>query len=182
MTRLLKQVARSFLLVMTAPSLCMMPLTAYAQFDRPMPDLTPFQLLDIAKQEKLQQEQNPQIDENALTFQTQVLEASGVVLVEFMLPTCAECTPTVKVLKELVAKYKGQVQYLRLNIDKNPGLGEKYDIPRIPAVLVFKDGQFVEKLAVFTPRQKERLAATLEQALASPAASTLAGKVTAPLR
>ena len=155
--------------------------TAQAQFDSRLPDLTPFQLLDAAAANQAR----PAADENALMFQTLVLDRKGVVLVEFMLPTCAECTPTVKVLKNLVAQYNGKVQYLRLDIDKNPGLGIKYDIPRIPAVLVFKDGEFVEKLAVFTPQQKNKLASTLDNALglpARPSGATLAGKEAAPTR
>jgi thioredoxin 1 len=139
---------------------------AQGVFNSNGPDLSSFQLIDALKSN--QSAPGPLVDVNALTFQTQVLEKAGVVLVEFMLPTCAECNPTVRVLKNLVSKYDGKVSHLRLDIDKNPGLGEKYDIPRVPAVLVFKDGQFVEKLAVFNIKQESHLAATINEQLGLP--------------
>lgn len=152
-----------------------------AQFsNNQIPDLTPFQLLDVAA---ANQERLPE-DENILAFQTQVLDKPGVVLIEFMIPTCAECAPTVKTLKEVVTKYDGKVDYLRLDINKNPGLGIKYDVPRVPAVLVFKDGQLQEKLAVFNPRQKPQLIFALDDALELPhgMAPAIAGRVTSPTK
>jgi thioredoxin-like negative regulator of GroEL len=143
--------------------LVMAPQVAPAQqFNTNTPDLTPFQMLDVLRS------QNPvqaAVDVNALTFKNQVLEKPGVVLVEFMLPTCGECDPVLRIMKDIVSRYDGKVGYLRLDIDKNPAIGEKYDIPRIPAILVFKDGRLLKKFAVFNAAQKDRLAATIDEQL-----------------
>ena len=102
-------------------------------------------------------------DQDLGKFNREVLDKPGIALVEFMLPTCLACSPTGRLINELTAKYHGKVTWLRLDINKNIGLSYKYDIPFVPAVLVFKDGRLVKKFAVFKLSQKPELAATLDK-------------------
>ncbi len=59
-------------------------------------------------------------------------------MVEFSLPTCPACDPAAKSIIELVSKFGGKVDYVRLDLNKNLGLSYKYDVPEVPAVLLFK--------------------------------------------
>jgi thiol-disulfide isomerase/thioredoxin len=102
-------------------------------------------------------------DQDIGKFNREVLEKHGIALVEFMSPTCLVCNPTARLLNELTAKYHGKVNWLRFDVNKNVGLSYKYDIPFVPAVLVFKDGHLVRKFAVFKESQKPQLAETLDK-------------------
>lgn len=149
-----------------------------AQYNPNMPDVTQFQMMDIANQAQTT------VDEDSLTFKTRVLRKRGVVLVELMLPTCAQCSPVVRAVKDIVARYDGKIGYLRLDINKNLGLGDRYDVLRVPAILVFKDGQLVEKFVVFNIKQKDILVATINRALGIPPSSvpSLAAKDSAAVK
>lgn len=102
-------------------------------------------------------------EQETAKFNREVLERPGIVLVEFMLPTCLICNPAARCLNELTAKYHGKVHWVRLDINKNINLSYKYDVPNVPAVLVFKDGRLIKKFAVFKPAQKDQLAETLNK-------------------
>jgi len=101
-------------------------------------------------------------DEDASRFGQEVLEKRGLVIVEFMSPSCLACNPTARMLYHLVNKYDGKVLWFRLNIHKNPGLSDHYEVPKVPAVLLFKDGHLVKKFNAFNEYQRSRLAQVVD--------------------
>jgi len=107
-------------------------------------------------------------NDQELKFRTRVLGRRGIVLVEFSLPTCPACDPASKSLIELVSHFGGKVDYIRLDLNKNLGLSYKYDVPEVPAVLVFKNGQLEERYVTYKAEQRNSLGQSLSRLIADP--------------
>ncbi len=107
-------------------------------------------------------------NEQDLKFRTRVLARRGIVLVEFSLPTCPACDPAAKSIIELLSKFGGKVDYIRLDLNKNLGLSYKYDVPEVPAVLLFRNGNLEERFVTFKSSQKIELAESIARLLSEP--------------
>ncbi|HDC9545005.1 TPA: thioredoxin [Staphylococcus aureus] len=88
---------------------------------------------------------------------------SGVQLVDFWATWCGPCKMIAPVLEELAADYEGKADILKLDVDENPSTAVKYEVMSIPTLIVFKDGQPVDKVVGFQP--KENLAEVLDKHL-----------------
>ncbi|HDM4115196.1 TPA: thioredoxin [Staphylococcus aureus] len=88
---------------------------------------------------------------------------SGVQLVDFWATWCGPCKMIAPVLEELAADYEGKADILKLDVDENPSTAAKYEVMSIPTLIVFKDGQPVDKVVGFQP--KEILAEVLDKHL-----------------
>ena len=88
---------------------------------------------------------------------------SGVQLVDFWATWCGPCKMIAPVLEELAADYEGKADILKLDVDENPSPAAKYEVMSIPTLIVFKDGQPVDKVVGFQP--KENLAEVLDKHL-----------------
>jgi len=74
------------------------------------------------------------------TFEQEVLNAEGPVLVDFWADWCGPCKMIAPILDEISTEYAGKVRVAKLNIDENPGTPPKYGIRGIPTLMLFKDG------------------------------------------
>ncbi len=74
------------------------------------------------------------------TFEQEVLNAEGPVLVDFWADWCGPCKMIAPILDEISSEYDGKVRVAKLNIDENPGTPPKYGIRGIPTLMLFKDG------------------------------------------
>ncbi|HHC8875096.1 TPA: thioredoxin [Staphylococcus aureus] len=88
---------------------------------------------------------------------------SGVQLVDFWATWCGPCKMIAPVLEELAADYEGKADILKLDVDENLSTAAKYEVMSIPTLIVFKDGQPVDKVVGFQP--KENLAEVLDKHL-----------------
>ena len=75
------------------------------------------------------------------SFNTDVLQAKGVVLVDFWAEWCGPCKMIAPALEEIGAEFKGQVTVAKVNIDDNPMTPNAYAVRGIPTMMLFKDGK-----------------------------------------
>lgn len=86
------------------------------------------------------------------TFQTEV-ESGGTVLVDFWAPWCGPCKMIAPVLEEIDGEIGGKVKIVKVNVDDNPESAQRFGVMSIPTLMLVKDGQVVDKIVGFQPKE-----------------------------
>ncbi|WP_017473349.1 thioredoxin [Amphibacillus jilinensis] len=86
---------------------------------------------------------------------------SGLVLADFWAPWCGPCKMIGPVLEELSEEMNDKVKIVKLNVDDNQETASKFGVMSIPTLLLFKDGEVVDQVVGFQP--KEALEARINQ-------------------
>ncbi|MFA1711827.1 thioredoxin [Peribacillus simplex] len=93
------------------------------------------------------------------TFTTDTSE--GVVLVDFWAPWCGPCKMIAPVLQELDTEIGDKAKIVKVDVDENQETAGKFGVMSIPTLIVLKDGEVVDKVVGFQP--KEALAELIEK-------------------
>lgn len=86
-------------------------------------------------------------------FKEKVLDAEGVVVVDFWAAWCGPCIALGPVLEQVGKDSKGKAKVMKLNVDENNTTAHEYQIRSIPNVKIFKDGEVVKDLVGLLPKE-----------------------------
>jgi thioredoxin 1 len=94
------------------------------------------------------------------TFQSDVLDSSLPVLVDFWADWCQPCKMIAPFVEQIAKDYEGKLRVAKLDADANPDIMIQYGVMGLPTLLLFKDGEPVERITGFQP--KDRITKQLE--------------------
>jgi thioredoxin 1 len=75
------------------------------------------------------------------TFDEQVIQSEKPVLVDFWAEWCGPCHAVLPVLEKIVEEHAGELRLVKVNIDEEQELANRYGVMSIPTVILFKDGE-----------------------------------------
>ena len=78
-------------------------------------------------------------------FEQEVLKSDIPVLVDFWAVWCGPCQMLAPVLEDIASEYEGKIKVAKINVDEETELAIKYGVQAIPTMLLFKNGQIVNK-------------------------------------
>jgi len=88
------------------------------------------------------------------TFQSEVIEASLPVLVDFTAVWCQPCKQLDPIVQQLAQEWAGKIKVVKLDVDDNPNLATDYTVMGVPTLMLFKGGQPVERVTGFQPKDR----------------------------
>jgi thioredoxin 1 len=95
------------------------------------------------------------------SFSTAV--AHGITVVDFWAPWCAPCREIAPVTEVLAKEFKGKAAFAKLNVDDFIPLSEQYEVLSMPTLVIFKEGQVVDRIIGSLPI--EQLRTRIQQSL-----------------
>jgi thioredoxin 1 len=85
-------------------------------------------------------------------FQKKVLEADGLVLVDFGAEWCGPCKALEPIVADIGRELAGKVAVFSMDVDQDPETAATYGVRGVPTVLLFRGGQAVERLVGLRPK------------------------------
>ena len=80
------------------------------------------------------------------TFESEVAGSELPVVLDFWAEWCPPCRALAPTFEELAKQYAGRVRFLKLNVDENPQVSQRYGIKGIPTLVFFDGGREVERV------------------------------------
>jgi thioredoxin 1 len=80
------------------------------------------------------------------SFEADVLKSDRPVLVDFWAAWCAPCRMLAPTVEAVAEKYAGSARVVKLNVDDNPSVSQRYGIKGIPTLILFKNGREEERV------------------------------------
>ena len=86
------------------------------------------------------------------TFNQEVLKSDTPTLVDFWAVWCGPCRMVAPVVDEIAREQVGKLKVMKLDVDENQSTAMAYGVMSIPTLILFKDGQPVERIVGFRPK------------------------------
>ncbi len=86
------------------------------------------------------------------TFETEVLKEEKLTLVDFWATWCGPCRKLSPVIDELANEFTDKVKFVKIKADENLQTAQKYSISGVPCLLIFKNGEPVERIVNIVPK------------------------------
>jgi thioredoxin 1 len=88
------------------------------------------------------------------SFDTDVIQANKPVLVDFWAAWCGPCLMIAPVLEEIADEYPDQVTVAKIDVDENPQTPMQFGVMGIPTLILFKNGDAVERITGYKPKDQ----------------------------
>jgi thioredoxin 1 len=75
------------------------------------------------------------------SFEDEVLQSEKPVIVDFWAEWCGPCHAVAPVLDRIVEESNGDLKLVKVNIDEQPALSQRYGVQSIPTMILFKNGE-----------------------------------------
>ncbi|MCE5271255.1 thioredoxin [bacterium] len=99
-----------------------------------------------------------------INFKKEVLESSGLVLVEFVARWSGSCTLFTSVMNQLKAEFEDQLKLGIVDVDENRNVAAEYAVQSLPTLIFFRQGTVVDHISGVFPRMtiREKICAFLD--------------------
>jgi thioredoxin 1 len=87
-------------------------------------------------------------------FETEVYEAEKPVLVDFWATWCGPCLMIAPILEEIAAEHADELTVVKLDVDANPRVAMQFGVMGIPTLILFKNGEAVERITGYMPKDR----------------------------
>ena len=94
------------------------------------------------------------IEINDGNFSNEVVDVSTPVLVDFWATWCGPCRKLSPIIEEISEEYSDRVKFVKINVQDNTQTAQNYSVSGLPCILIFKNGQAVERMAGMFPKSK----------------------------
>ena len=88
------------------------------------------------------------------TWETDIEKSNGLVLVDFWAEWCGPCKAIAPILDQVAGENTGKIKIGKLDVDSNQDTAMKFGVMSIPTMILFKDGQPVERLVGYMPKER----------------------------
>ena len=89
---------------------------------------------------------------NVNNFQSEVINNDKITVVDFFADWCGPCRKLSPIMEEIEQELSDNVKFTKINTDNNIELAQNYQISGIPTLLVFKNGELVERMVGLMPK------------------------------